>query len=531
MTAVASPWWRDGVIYQIYVRSFADSNGDGVGDLEGVIERLDHLRWLGVDAIWLSPINPSPNADWGYDVSDYLDVDPALGDLATFDRLVAESSRRGLRVILDLVPNHTSDRHPWFVDARRDRSAPHRDWYVWSDARDGRPPNNWMSTFGGPAWTWDDATGQYYFHNFLAQQPDLNWWNEDVRAAFDEILRRWFDRGVAGFRIDVAHGLVKDRELRDNPDVTDDDHPHIRSLGLRPIYNMNRPEVHEIYRRWRELADAYDPPRLLIGETWQFDMPTLMTYYGAEGAELHLPMNFLFPFSRFPDETRDVVVATEAALPKDAWPVWVASNHDVGRFPTRWCGGDQRKIRAALLTLLTLRGTPILYYGDEIGMVDVEVPREALRDPVGLAGWPEGPGRDPGRTPMRWDPGPGAGFTTSPERAWLPIGDGPATNVAAQRDDPASVLHLCRDLLAIRRATPDLATGAWAPLSTTAGVWAWRRGEGVVVAVNPTETPASVETGPGRVLLATERARDGEEVGRELTLGPWEAVVLRRAPS
>ena len=263
-------WWRDGVLYQIYVRSFADSNGDGIGDLRGVIEHLDHLGWLGVDGVWLSPVNPSPDLDWGYDVSDYRDVHPDLGDLRTLDELVGEAGSRGIRILLDLVPNHTSDRHPWFVDARSSRDAAHRDWYVWADPRaDGSPPNNWRSIFGGSAWELDPTTGQYYLHNFLPEQPDLNWWNEEVRHEFDDILRFWFDRGIAGFRIDVANGLIHDPELRDNPAATEDDPPEIRRRGQRQVYNLNRPEVHEIYSRLADdrgrLRSASDPRRRNVG--------------------------------------------------------------------------------------------------------------------------------------------------------------------------------------------------------------------------------------------------------------------------
>ncbi|HJV04342.1 MAG TPA: alpha-amylase family glycosyl hydrolase, partial [Actinomycetota bacterium] len=319
-------WWRSGVLYQIYIRSFSDSDGDGSGDLQGVLDRLDHIEWLGVDAIWLTPASPSPDADWGYDVSDYTDVHAQLGDLTTFDRLMAEADRRGIRVVLDLVPNHTSDQHPWFRESRSSRTSRHRDWYVWRDpGPDGGPPNNWVSTFGGSAWTLDEATGQYYLHNFLPQQPDLNWWNEEVREAFREILRFWLDRGVAGFRIDVANGLIKDASFRDNPAVTESDHPRVRSLGLRPVYNLNRPEVHEVLRDWRKLADSYDPPRLLLGETWVLEMEHLIRFYGSGADELHLAMNFPFMFSRFGPELREVVEATEAALPEGAWPAWNGS--------------------------------------------------------------------------------------------------------------------------------------------------------------------------------------------------------------
>ncbi len=525
--AAGETWWRSGVLYEIYPRSFADSDGDGVGDLQGVLDHLDHLSWLGVDGIWLNPTMPSPNADWGYDVSDYRSVDPSLGDLDTLDRLVAEAGARGIRVLLDLVPNHTSDRHPWFVESRSSRQSPRRDWYVWAEAReDGSAPNNWVSAFGGPAWTWDERTGQYFLHNFLAEQPDLNWWNEGVREAFDEILRFWLGRGIAGFRIDVANGIVKDDELRDNPPVTDDDHPTIRALGLRPVHNMNRPEVHEVLRRWRGVAHEQDPPGVLVGETWIPDLHAVMHFYGAGRDELDLAFNFEFVFAELGSELRAIVEETEVSLPPGAWPVWTGSNHDVGRLATRWCDGDERKVRTALLVLLTLRGTPFLYAGDEIGMPDVVVPRERLRDPVGVRGWPGEQGRDRCRTPMQWTGARGAGFTPPGVEPWLPIGDAAACNVADQRADSGSVLHLCRDLIALRRTRADLRVGAYEAIEAPDAAWAWRRGERTVVAANPSDRPAEVPLAPGEVLIGTRRERDGELVGGATRLDPWEALVV-----
>ena len=525
---MADEWWRAGVLYQIYPRSFADSDGDGSGDLQGILDHLDHLAWLGVDGIWLNPVTPSPDADWGYDVSDYTSIHPDLGDLKTFDRLVSEAAGRGIRVIIDLVPNHTSDQHPWFVDARSSRDARHRDWYVWADPKpDGSPPNNWRSVFGGPAWTLDQGTGQYYLHNFLPQQPDLNWWNEEVRDAFDDILRFWLDRDVAGFRIDVANGIIKDRELRDNPPVTEEDHPLLRPLGLRPVYNMNRPEVHEVFRRWRALVDVYEPLRILLGETWVLDLEHLVRFYGSGTDQLHLAMNFPFLFARFGPTMRAVVDASEAGLPPGAWSAWHGSSHDSGRFPTRWCDGDPRKVRAALVVLLTLRGTPLLYYGDEIGMEEVAVPRERLRDPVGIRGWPQEPGRDRARTPMPWTGGPMGGFTRRDVEPWLPPGDPAACNVADQREDRGSVLHLCRDLVALRRARPDLAVGHFEAIEAPDGVWAWRRGGGTVVAVNASDASVEVDLGEGEVLLGTRRDREGHR--GPPTLEPWEAVVVEGA--
>ncbi len=342
---VSGAWWREGVFYQVYPRSFADANGDGVGDLAGLTAKLDYLQWLGVTAVWLNPINPSPNVDWGYDVADYTGVHPDLGTVEDLDRLVAEAQERDLRVLLDLVPNHTSDQHPWF------RERP--DFYVWAD----EVPNNWQAIFGGgSAWELDATRARYYLHNFAKEQPDLDWWNPDVRAEFERILRFWLERGVAGFRIDVAHGLFKDRLLRD-----DDGDERNRS--------MNRPETHEIYRHWRGLADSFEPPRVLLGEVYVLDVPSWAGYYGSGSNELNLAFNFALAHADLDaEQMRDVVARTEDALPPEAWPCWIGSNHDVGRLTTRWCDGDERLARCALLILVALRGAPSLYYGDELAL-------------------------------------------------------------------------------------------------------------------------------------------------------------------
>ena len=520
-------WWRSGVIYQVYPRSFADSDGDGIGDLAGVTARLDHLTDLGVDTVWLNPCFPSPNADWGYDVADYLTVDPELGGDAALDELVAAAGERRIRILLDLVPNHTSDRHPWFEDARSSRESPYRDRYVWADGRDGGPPNNWRSVFGGPAWTHDERTGQWYLHNFLPEQPDLNWWDEGVREAFDGILRHWFERGIAGFRIDVAHALVKDRQLRDNPPADASDPPHTQRFGQRQAYSMNRPEVHDVFRRWRALADGYDPARVLIGETWVFELERLARFYGEAGDELHLAFNVPFLLAPFDVERLAALVdETEDAFPAEAWPVWTLSNHDVIRFPTRWCADHPARVRCALVLLLTLRGPPVLYYGDELGMPQARLARSDLRDPVGLRHWPLDPGRDGARTPMAWTDEPGAGFTEPGVRPWLPVADAHACNVAAQRDDPDSVLSLCRDLIALRRELPDLATGSYRRLDAPAGTWAWRRGNGTAVALNGSESDCVVSGLEGTVRIGTDRARDGAAVDGGLALRPWEAAIV-----
>src|SRR3954451_3756767 len=525
-------WWRDGVLYQIYPRSYMDTNGDGIGDLRGITERLDHLAWLGVEGIWLDPVMPSPNDDWGYDVADYVDVDPALGTLADADELTEEAAKRGIRVIMDLVPNHTSDRHAWFQDAKSSRTAKHRDWYVWADPKpDGSPPNNWTMAFDprDPAWTFDEHTGQYYLNQFLPTQPDLNWWNPEVRDAFDDILRFWFDRGVAGFRIDVAHSIVKDAELRDNPPATKDDHWWIQLRGQRTTYNACRPEVHDVLRRWRKLAEGYEPKRALIGETYVLDPEAFATFYGNDD-ELNLAFNFMLLHAKFQaSQLRGAVETAERLLPATAWPVWTGGNHDNHRWTTRWCNNDPACIRAAMVMLMTLRGTPFLYYGDEIGMPDTDVPPERVLDPVGKFHGPR-MGRDPERTPMHWSATEGGGFSTPGVEPWLPYGDYRANNVDAQRNDPNSVLRLTRDLIRLRNDEPELQRGRYETLAASDDrVWAWRRGDRTIVVCNLSEEPATVaDVGPAQLRLSTIRARDNERVSGALHLEPWEAVIGRR---
>jgi alpha-glucosidase len=527
MSDPGAPWWKTAVLYQIYPRSFADSNADGNGDIGGILDHLDHLEWLGVDGIWLSPVTVSPNADWGYDVADYCAVEPDLGTMAELDLLVARAGARGMRILLDLVPNHTSNQHPWFVESRTSLTSPKRDWYVWSGpGPDGALPNNWVSSFGGPAWTLDPMTGQYYLHNHLVEQPDLNWWNNEVRAAFDAIMAFWLDRGVAGFRIDVCNIIIKDAQLRDNPPATEEDDFEAQLFGQRPVYNGNRPEVHEVIRHWRHLTDPYDPPRVLIGET-PVKVDVLADYYGHGEDELHMAFNF--PFITVPFETdamRRVVEDTEALLPPGAWPAWTGSNHDMSRLASRWADGDDRKIRAALLMLLCLRGTPVLYQGDEIGLGDIPVAHEDMRDPLGVLYWPAYDGRDAARTPMPWRRGPGGGFTDPGIRPWLPLGDIGDSNVEDQRSDPGSTLHLVRDLIARRRATPDLLTGAYRSAAAPEGVWAWYRGDRTLVVVNLTNQGATLDAVEGRILIGTDREHDGLAVSGPLTLAAWEGVVV-----
>jgi alpha-glucosidase len=521
------PWWKSGVLYQIYPLSFADSNADGYGDLQGIVEHLDHLQWLGVDAIWLSPITPSPNADWGYDVADYCAVQPEMGTLESFDALVAGAHARAIRVLLDFVPNHTSVEHPWFVDSRSSRTAARRDWYLWADPKpDGSPPNNWASSFGGPAWTLDPTTNQYYMHNHLREQPDLNWWSDEVRDTFDGILRFWFDRGVDGFRIDVCNLIVKDAQLRDNPPATADDPLDVQLMGQRSVYNGNRPELHDVLRRWRAIADSYDPPRLLVGETPVDDAATLAAFYGADLDELQLAFNF--PFINAPLEVepmRGVVEAIEAMLPPGAWPAWTGSNHDMFRLATRWANDDPQRARVALMMLLGLRGTAVLYQGDEIGLRDVAVAPPDLRDPLGVKYWPAYAGRDAGRTPMPWSGEPGAGFTAAEVRPWLPIGS-TERNVADQVGDAESLLVFVRDVIDFRRQIPDLSLGAYERLPAADGVWAWRRGARHAIVVRLADGAAVVDGIDGRVVIATDRGRDGEVVDGSLALHGWDGCVV-----
>jgi alpha-glucosidase len=502
-------WWENAVLYQVYPRSYADSNADGIGDLRGVTSRLDHLEWLGVDALWLSPTFPSPNEDWGYDVADFYDVHPDLGTLADLEQLIAEAGRREIRVLLDLVPNHTSSEHAWFHDPAR------RDWYVWRDPKpDGSPPNNWMSSFGGPGWTFDERSGQYYLHNFLPEQPDLDWWNEDVRAAFDDILRFWFERDIAGFRIDVAHALVKDKELRDNPPARPDESPTWRRIGQWPKYNLGRPEAVDVHRRFRRVAREFAPERLLLGETYVMQFDSLMQYVVPDG--LQLCMNLIFLHTPFvAKELATVVARTEELLPAGATPVWHGSSHDDPRFASRWCDGDEAAIRCALIGLLSLRGATILYQGDEIGMEAVPVPAVQQLDMVG---------RDQCRTPMVWRDEDGAGFTEPGARPWLPIGSRDR-NVADQRDDSGSILVLTRDLIALRKRR-RLLSGAYQPVAAPENVWAFRREGGAYVAHNLGGELVCLEGVEGAIVIGSDRDRDDEVLDGTLELRGREAVIV-----
>ncbi|HEU5424226.1 MAG TPA: alpha-amylase family glycosyl hydrolase [Nitrolancea sp.] len=452
-------WWQTGIIYQIYPRSYQDSDGDGIGDLPGITCRLDYLQWLGVDALWLSPIFPSPMADFGYDVADYTAIDPIFGSMADFDRLLAEAHQRGLKVILDYVPNHTSSQHPWFLESRAARDSPKRDWYLWRDpAPGGGPPNNWLSVFGGGAWEWDEPTGQYYYHAFLKEQPDLNWRNPEVRRAMFDVLRFWLDKGVDGFRIDVIWHLIKDDRFRDNP-ANPHAVPGYEYSELVPVFTSDQPEVFEVIGAMRRVFDEYDD-RVMIGEIY-LPPERLVTYYGARGDLVQLPYNFQLIL--LPWDARELAVAIdeyEALLPEGAWPNWVLGNHDRQRIASR-VGPEQARVAAMLL--LTLRGTPTIYYGDEIGMHDVPILPEQVRDPHELREPGIGAGRDPERTPMQWDGKPNAGFTSG--TPWLPLAeDAGQLNVEIEREERHSMLALQRELIELRRRAPALVTGGYTPV-------------------------------------------------------------------
>lgn len=528
----ATDWWKGGLIYQIYIRSFFDTNGDGIGDIPGVTAKLDYLQELGVDGIWLSPITVSGNADWGYDVIDYYDIDPALGTMEDFDHLLSEAHKRSIKVITDFVPNHTSIHHPWFQNALTGRGAAYRDWYIWADPKYGRrPPSNWRSAFGGGAWKYHPATKQYYLHNFLTDQADLNWRNPAVRQEFEKIMHFWFNKGVDGFRIDVFNMLIKDDRFRDNPEVRDNDGLEVKLLGQRPVYNISRPELHEILKSWRDIAESYKEDKLLLGEsTLLYNVRQLASYYGSHD-ELQLAFNLMFIHTPFnAKDLRRVVERTEAAIVPPDWPVWTGSNHDQPRFPSRWAGGDERKTRVGLMMMLTLRGTPVLYYGDEIGMTNSLVPPWRMQDPVGRRFWPVYQGRDRARTPMPWADVAGGGFTDPEVTPWLPLGNVSKRSVGTQWQLEDSTWNFTRDLIALRRSSQDLKTGAYRTLSIAPKVWAWERGAETKVVLNMSSEAKDLAGLVGQIEISTNRKRDGEIITQHLYLEPWEGVVMTAVP-
>jgi alpha-glucosidase len=522
-------WWERGIIYQIYPRSFMDSNGDGIGDLRGIQAQLDYFEWLGVDALWISPIFPSPMADFGYDISNYTDIDPVFGTMDDFDALLADAHRRGLKVLLDYVPNHTSDRHPWFIESRSSRNNPKRNWYIWRDAKsDGGPPNNWLANFGGRAWEWDERTGQYYYHAFLKEQPDLDWRNPEVQQAMLDVMRFWLERGVDGFRVDVMHHILKDPDLRDNPPNPSWKPGHSPYRELLTTYTVDLPEVQDIVAGMRGVLEEYDD-RMMVGEVY-LPVERIMAYYGASGEGAHLPFNF--QLIGLPWQARDIAAAVqryEALLPSFAWPNWVLGNHDKPRVATR-VGVAQARVAAMLL--LTLRGTPTMYYGDEIGMQNVPIPPDQVQDPFEKNVPGLGLGRDPERTPMQWDGGGNAGFTTG--TPWLPIGeDFTRTNVAAQRSDPASLLSFYKRLIGLRRAESALAVGDFSCLPAGEDLIAYVRKAGerkLLIVLNFGAHPRAFDLSElgrsARVLLSTHMDRTAAEVANTMPLRADEGLII-----
>ena len=506
MTQREDGWWREAVIYQIYPRSYRDTDGDGVGDLPGIEARLDHLVSLGVDAVWISPFYPSPMADFGYDVADFTGVDPLFGTMADFDALLAAAHGRGLKVILDFVPNHSSSKHPWFEEARASRGSAKRDWYIWRDAApDGGMPTNWQASSGGPAWAWDEATGQYYLHTFLPEQPDLNWRNPDVRDAMLASMRFWFEKGVDGFRLDVVYHCIKDERFRDDPVNPDHDSETDPPFGkVIQTYSSDQPEVMElVIEPMRRLADEMGN-RLLIGEIY-LPHERLVRYYGTDAEGVQLPFNFALVFADWTAPAlKALIEGYEGHLPEGGWPNWVLGNHDQSRIATRI--GAARARLAAVLLLAGLRGTPTLYYGEEIGMEDVDIPPDRVRDPWERNMPGLGEGRDPCRTPMRWEPGPGAGFCAPEVEPWLPLGEvAPEGTVAGQDGAEGSMLELHRALLRLRRGHAALRIGDYEAIEARGGVLTIVRrdgGERVAVAINlGAEAAEAALPGAGELLL------------------------------
>jgi alpha-glucosidase len=525
-------WWQTGIIYQVYPRSFQDTNNDGIGDLKGILKRLDHLQWLGITAIWLSPVYPSPMADFGYDISDYTGIHPIFGTMADLDELLEEVHRRDMKLILDLVPNHTSDQHPWFLESCSSRDNPKRDWYIWENPRpDGSPPNNWLSVFGGDAWEWDEVTGQYYYHAFLKQQPDLNWRNPEVREAMYTVMRFWLNKGVDGFRVDVMWHMIKDKELRDNPPNPSYKQHMATYEQLLPVYSTDQPEVHGIVREMRKLLDQYHE-RMMIGEIY-LPIHKLVTYYGsATERGAHLPFNFLL--LSLPWEAATISAAIneyEGALPENGWPNWVLGNHDQPRLVSR-VGPQQAKVAAMLL--LTLHGTPTIYYGDEIGMADLAIPPEEVQDPQGLNMPDKNLSRDPQRTPMQWNNDLYAGFSES--KPWLRVSDAYSEiNVQSQKQDETSILCFYKRLIELRQQAPSLVAGKYAPVFTDQQVIAFtRKGEGAdgfLIVLNLTHRPCYFNpphfTIKGRVAISTSLSMEDKEVNDGINLAGDEGIIIR----
>jgi alpha-glucosidase len=533
----AIPWWKHAVFYELYPRSFADSNGDGIGDLKGIDSKLDYLKDLGVDAIWISPCYPSPQVDFGYDVSDYENIDPMYGTLADFQHLSNDAKKHDIRIIMDFVLNHTSPQHKWFLDSASSKTSAHRDWYIWRDGKaPGIPPNNWISGFGGSAWKFDPRTGQYYYHYFAVGQPDLNWRNPDVEKAMFDVTRFWYERGVSGFRLDAVDLIFEDPNLHDNPVL-----PGKNELGdpnMENKYNDKLPEVHTELKRLRKVADEHDA--VLIGETYTSNRDELKEYYGDHNDEIQMPMDFMFcTLNKLSaKEFREQIANAEST---GGWPVYVIGNHDMTRSYDRY--GDKvhndqiAKLMAGMY--LTLRGTPIMYYGEELGMENNDpVRKEDVKDPIGIAGWPEEKGRDGERTPMQWNESENAGFSTA--KPWLPVPASYKThNVASESNNPDSVLQFYKRLLALRRTEPALLDGDYVALDqNNPNVLSYLRrykGGAVLVALNMSAMPQKPEFDLSRQGFSTAKVEtlltttsDGAKGKlRQISLDPFSVYIAR----
>jgi alpha-glucosidase len=519
-------WWRSAVVYEIAPISFQDTDGDGKGDLKGIASRIEYVKWLGVDAVWLTPFFPSPMLDFGYDISDYCAVDPAFGTLDDFDALLENLHRHDIKLLLDYVPNHTSDRHEWFVDSRSSRTSAKRDWYVWAEpAETGGPPNNWLSRFGGSAWRFDDATGQYYYHSFLTGQPDLNWRNPEVRSAMSDVLRFWMRRGVDGFRVDASAVLIEDALLRDDPVDPEADDSKPPPQRLKRIFSDDRPESMSCIEHLRQVIDEFDS-RVLCGEV-QGKIDRIGHFYGNDQPRLHLPLNFCLLDS--PWDALSLQATIDAylnAIPDHAWPDWVIGGHDKHRIAAK-TGQAQARILAMLV--LTLKGTPFFFAGDELGMERPEIPKEAVQDPFEKLVPGYGLNRDPERVPMPWDETENRGFTTG--KSWLPMTGIKTGSVSELQKDETSILQLYKQLLALRKATPALHSGDYAPLRSRNGVLCFQRltrDEKFTIALNLTHDARRLDgVGEGSIVLSTRLDRRDVPLSRQQLLRPDEGIVIR----
>lgn len=526
-------WWRSGVVYQIYPRSFYDSNGDGIGDIKGITHKLEYLSWLGIDAIWLSPVNRSPMYDFGYDISDYYDIDPCYGTIDDFREMLEEAHRLHIRVIMDLVINHTSHLHKWFIESRSSKESRRRDWYIWHPGKNGRAPNNWKSAFGGSAWEYDPGTGEYYLHSFLKEQPDLNWHNPDMRKSIYKMMRFWLDMGVDGFRLDVVNWFAKDRKLRDNPFTIKPFNPE------KHKYDRNRPEVHDYIREIRSVTDEYSD-RMTVGEVFTLPPgnPALAaSFLGNGNDELHLAFDFsimyrLWGARRF----YNCIKKWNSLIPEQSWPCNVLSNHDQPRGRSRFMGGadSEKRARVAAVFLLTVKGTPFLYYGEELGMKNTKLGRSEIVDPLGKRYWPVYRGRDCSRTPMLWNSRQNAGFTKG--SSWLPVDSSyKKNNVRSLSQDRYSILNLYRNLIHLRKKHRALSEGEFVPAVKGYGnVLAYFRvynSETIFISLNFSSKEKTIhggESGQWKVLFSTHRTVFEHFTSLDMTLQPYEATILMK---